>query len=29
MKLEVKKNRDDAVIPTRGHPDDAGLDLTL
>ena len=28
MKLKVCKTHPDAVTPTRGHPDDAGLDLT-
>ena len=28
MKLQIKKTHPDAVTPTRGHDDDAGLDLT-
>lgn len=28
MKLKVKKLNPDAVIPTKAHPTDAGLDLT-
>lgn len=27
MKLKVKKLRPDAKLPTRAHPDDAGLDI--
>lgn len=26
--LKIKRTHPDAVMPTRGHPDDAGLDLT-
>ena len=28
MKIKLKKLRDDAVIPTKAHPTDAGYDLT-
>ena len=28
MKIKVKKLRDDAVIPAKAHPTDAGYDLT-
>ena len=27
QRLEVTKLRPDAIVPTRAHPDDAGLDL--
>ena len=26
--LKIKRTHKDAVLPTRGHPDDAGMDLT-
>jgi len=29
MKLKIKKTHPDAVTPTRGYPNDAGLDLTV
>ena len=28
MKIKIKKLRDDAVIPTKAYPSDAGFDLT-
>lgn len=27
MKLKIKKLHDDAVVPSRAHPDDSGMDL--
>ena len=28
MKVRVKKLREDAVLPSKAHPTDAGFDLT-